>query len=293
VIAKITFENGHNSQIAARLFDLDGAGKKTLISRGAWRPDSSGWQVFQLFPGAWKVEAGHSIRLELLPKDAAEAAGGLRTNFLRPSDSQMPVTINKLELRVPVVEAPGALNGLVTAPEKKVLPNRAGAALAPGYEAIGSEGVVEYGSRVDPCPPGTTGTSPPDCADIPDPVVGAVSLSGPLKVKGKFLTTRVTCKIGNDYCSKSTLVVKGAPKKGKKGKGLLIAKRKGIGAKPGQTKTVRIKLTGKARKFFKDKKVRKNGMKRTVKGAKKLRAKVMVNGKRVGFKTVKRVGKVK
>ncbi|MGK2933131.1 MAG: alpha/beta hydrolase family protein, partial [Solirubrobacterales bacterium] len=44
VIAKITVANGANSQIAARLVDLDGEGNKTLISRGTWRPDASGFQ---------------------------------------------------------------------------------------------------------------------------------------------------------------------------------------------------------------------------------------------------------
>ncbi|MDQ2699748.1 MAG: acetylxylan esterase, partial [Actinomycetota bacterium] len=55
VVAKIQVNNGPDSQIAARLVDLDGAGNKTLISRGTWRPDASGFQVFQLHPGAWKV----------------------------------------------------------------------------------------------------------------------------------------------------------------------------------------------------------------------------------------------
>ncbi|MGK2932308.1 MAG: prolyl oligopeptidase family serine peptidase, partial [Solirubrobacterales bacterium] len=104
VIAKITVANGPNSQIAARLVDLAGAGDKTLISRGSWRPDASGFQVFQLHPGAWKVEEGHTVRLELLPKDAKEAAGGFLTNYARPSNSQYAITVDKLALRVPVLE---------------------------------------------------------------------------------------------------------------------------------------------------------------------------------------------
>ncbi len=296
VIARITVENGPNSQIAARLFDLDGAGNRTLISRGAWRPDSSGWQVFQLFPGAWKVEAGHSLRLELLPKDAAEAAGGLRTNFLRPSNSQMPVTVDKLELRVPVVEAPGALNGLVKAPEKKVLPDRTGAALAPGYQAIGSETLIEYSKRVDPCPTGTTGT-PPNCQPHGDPQ-GTPFVTGKIIVKGKVLKTRIRCKSGNgmsgfEGCFKINLAFKGAPKKGNKGKRLTIAKRRGLIARPGQTKKVTLKLTGKARKFFRDRSVRNRGMERIKRGPKSLLAKVLINGKKSGFKTVRRVGTVK
>jgi len=47
VLAKISVANGPDSQIAARLVDLDGAGNKTLVARGTWRPDASGFQVFQ------------------------------------------------------------------------------------------------------------------------------------------------------------------------------------------------------------------------------------------------------
>src|SRR5690606_36261143 len=97
-------------------------------------------------------------------------AGGFLTNYARPSNGQGAITVEKLELRVPVTEAPGALGGLVKAPAKKVLPGHAGAALAPGYSAIGSEKVVDYGKRVDPCPTGTTGTSPPDCTPDACPV---------------------------------------------------------------------------------------------------------------------------
>ena len=54
------------------------------------------------------------------------------------------MTVSKLELRIPVVEAPGSLGGLVMTPASKVLPDRAGAALAPGYDAIGSQTIGEY-----------------------------------------------------------------------------------------------------------------------------------------------------
>jgi len=290
VVAKITSANGPDSQIAARLVDVSG-GTKTLISRATWRPKASGFQVFQLHPGAWKVEAGHVVRLELLAKDAAGPAGGFLTNYARPSNAQNAITVEKLELRVPVVEAPGTLDGLVKAPEKKVLPDVAGAELAPGYEAIGSETVVNYGKRVDPCPTGTTGTSPPDC--VTDPVVGPLSLNGKPIVKGKVLIAKVRCQIGNDSCSKTTLKFTGAPKKGKKGKGLVIAKGTTGTATSGKAFKVTLPLTKAARKFFKDRTVRKNGKKRIKRGPNSLRAKVLINGKAKGFTTVKRVAKVK
>ncbi|HTU13640.1 MAG TPA: acetylxylan esterase, partial [Solirubrobacterales bacterium] len=274
VIAKITLP-GDNSQIAARLVDVAPDGNtKILVARGLWRPAQSGFQVFQLFANGWKVEEGHVLRLELLPKDAKDAPGGLLTNYGRPSNDQQQAVIDKVDLRVPVVESPGALGGLVKAPAKRVLPDRPGVELAVGNEAIGSETIADYASRVEPpCPAGTTGTTPPDCTPDPD-VIGPVSVIGNPTVKGKQLTVKVRCQIGNDSCSKTSLVFKGAPKKGKKGKGLLIAKGSAVASKPGQTRSVKLNLTKAARKFFKDKKVRKNGKKKTVRGPNSLRAKV-------------------
>ena len=50
---------------------------------------NSGTQVFQLFANGWKVEEGHVLRLELLPRDAASATpGGFLTNYGRPSNGQ-------------------------------------------------------------------------------------------------------------------------------------------------------------------------------------------------------------
>ncbi|MGK2955815.1 MAG: CocE/NonD family hydrolase C-terminal non-catalytic domain-containing protein [Solirubrobacterales bacterium] len=73
VIAKIGV-TGDGSQIAARLVDVSPDGSdKILVSRGLWRPDGSGFQVFQLFANGWKVEPGHILRLELLPRDSEQA----------------------------------------------------------------------------------------------------------------------------------------------------------------------------------------------------------------------------
>ncbi len=254
VLAKISGADV-DSQIAARLVDLDGAGNKTLIERGSWRPASSGFQVFQLHPGAWKVEAGHTVRLELLPKDASAAAGSLFGNFSRPSNNQQAMTVDKLELRVPVVEAPGALGGLVTAPATKVLPDRDGAELAPGYSAIGSESIIDYGKRVDP-------------------IIGNLKVVGKAKVKGKRLKAKVKCDGSNDSCAKATIKFEGTGKN----KGL-IAKKGGLKVAAGKTKTVTFLLSNRGRKIFKNKK--------------KLRAKVEVNGKNRGKVTTKRVGRVR
>ncbi len=140
VIARITMAEGDTtSQVAARLVDLSpDRATKILIQRGLWRPEPSGLQVFQLTANGWTVEEGHVLRLELLPRDGGQMTPGFLVNFGRPSNEQRPVTIEDVDLRIPVLEAPGSLDGLVGAPAPKVLPVRPGVALAPGYAAIGA-----------------------------------------------------------------------------------------------------------------------------------------------------------
>jgi len=102
VIANINLP-GDNSQIAARLVDVSPDGTtKTLVERGLWRPRKQGPQVFQLFANGWKVEEGHVLRLELLPRDAAQKTpGGFLSNYGRPSNGQQAATIDNVDLRVP------------------------------------------------------------------------------------------------------------------------------------------------------------------------------------------------
>ena len=288
IMAKIQ-QAGTDSQVAARLVDVAPDNTKVLVARGLWRPNPAGaanqdgFQVFQLHANGWTFQEGHVARLELLPKDA---------NYGRPSNNQQAATVSWVDLRIPVVEQPGALGGLVKAPAKKVLPERAGAELARGYEAIGSQTLGEYVAERKTCPPGTTGTEP-DCRPVANPVIGPLSLNGNPIVKGKVLIAKVRCQIGNDSCAKTSLSFKGAPKKGKKGKGLVIAKGRTGTATSGKQFKVTLPLTKAARKFFKDKKVRKKGKRKVKRGPNSLRAKATVNGKSAGFVTVKRVGKVK
>ena len=255
VIAKISVANGPDSQIAARLVDLDGAGNKTLVARGTWRPDASGFQVFQLHPGAWKVEAGHSLRLELLGRDSIDPTPGFLSNYARTSNDQQEVTVSKLELRIPVVENPGSLSGIVKAPRKKVLPARGGAALAPGYEVVGSKTIAKYALQYASNP----------------------KLRGKAKAKGKRVTIKVRCAASADSCKKAKVVLKA--------KGRTVAKRNNIKVAPGKTKRVKLKMTGKGRKLFKKKGTRKQ--------TKKLKAKVRINGKKAGKITIKRNGRIR
>ncbi|MBK8293477.1 MAG: acetylxylan esterase [Solirubrobacterales bacterium] len=316
VVAKIQ-QAGNNSQIASRLVDVSPDGTtKTLIDRALWRPANSGFQVFQLNANGWEVKAGHVVRLELLPMDAgvADQATGALSNYGRPSNGQQPATISYMDLRIPVIEAPGALGGLVKAPAPKVLPDRPGVELAKGFEAIGSTTLDDYTQDTDPCPAGTSGTTPPDCVEDTCPAgqVGTPpdcqphvlpqsmpKVTGKVIVKGKILKAKIKCGSDAYSCEKIKLAFKAAPKKARKSKrsrkvrGRGIAKGKGLTAEPGQTVKVKLKLTRNARKYFKNRKFRKHGKKRMKRGPRSLRAKVLVNGKRAGYKKVKRVGRVK
>jgi len=265
-IAKISVSNGPNSQIMARLVDLDNAGNKTLVARGSWRPKASGFQVFQLHPGAWKVEEGHSLRLELLPRDAVQNPPAILNNYARPSNDQRDVTVEKLELRVPVVETPGSLGGLVKTPAKKVLPARAGAELAPGYEAIGSQTLKQYADRYAVNP----------------------RISG-AKVKGRTVTANVSCAASAVSCKKVSIVLTA--------KGGKIAGGSTGALASGKSRTIKMKLTSRGVKAFKDKRVksRRNGKVRvrTVPGPRSLKAKLKLNGKGAGSVTIKRTGTVR
>ncbi len=139
IVAKLT-TTGANDMVAARLYDVDGATQR-LIARGVQRPLGVGagptQQVFQLHPQAWTVQPGHVLKLELLAQDSP---------YLRTSSAAAPqqsAQVTDLQLRLPVVDAPGTDlgNGVsVATPAAKVVP--AGYKLAPGWAtyADGSAG---------------------------------------------------------------------------------------------------------------------------------------------------------
>jgi fermentation-respiration switch protein FrsA (DUF1100 family) len=106
VIADLT--SGAGSQLAARLLDVAPDGQERLVARGLLRPGSGGANfVFQLHPQGYRFAGGHEVKLELLPSDAP---------YSRPSNTQGPITVSNLELRLPVLEQPGSLGGLVQGP---------------------------------------------------------------------------------------------------------------------------------------------------------------------------------
>jgi hypothetical protein len=250
VVARINLP-GDTSQIAARLVDVSPDGTtKTLVERGLWRPENKGLQVFQLFANGWKVEEGHVLRLELLPRDAAQTTpGGFLSNYGRPSNDQQAATIADVDIRVPVIEAPGSLGGIVTDPAPKVLPKRPGVELARGYEAVGA---------VD--------------------IRGDLELAGKPVVKGKRLRVKVSCDGDVNYsCRKARLKLRGAPKgKHARGKNAVIARGEDIRAGAGETDAVKLKLTKRARKLFSGRRA-----------VSTLRTEVFIRGESAGFTTTK------
>jgi dienelactone hydrolase len=145
IIADV-FSPGVNNQIAARLVDVDTvSGEQTLVARGLFRPKLQPVggvtpirEVFQLHPNRWHFAAGHVPKLELLPADQP---------YGRNSNGQGPITVEGLELRIPVAESPG---GVVQAPADKVLPN--GYDLAPGYAANDDADSDGWPDDADNCP---------------------------------------------------------------------------------------------------------------------------------------------
>src|SRR5262249_56161294 len=105
------------------LADVDPAtDAQRLRARGLWRPEvgpEAVRQVFQLHPQAYKVEPGHIIKLELLPNDAPYG----KANPTAPDEAaQHPIIVKNLMLRIPVLEQPCPLGGLVQDPTPQFVP---------------------------------------------------------------------------------------------------------------------------------------------------------------------------
>ncbi len=119
---------------------------------------------------------------------------------------------------------------VVTSPAPKVLPDRPGAALAPGYGKAGSIPIDEY------VPPRKT----------------RLKLVGALRLRGKKLKVRVYCPRTPSTCPATVIKVR-------KGKALLTS-RKGIKIGVGKTRKVTLKLSRRGRNAV----ARKAGKRRIV-----------------------------
>ncbi|MBS1843243.1 MAG: hypothetical protein JST53_02390, partial [Actinobacteria bacterium] len=167
-----------NSEIAARLLDVSPEGTERLVARGVYRPTGGSRQmIFQLHPQAYHFEAGHEAVLELLPSDFP---------YGRFSNLQANVTVSNLELRLPVMDPPGSLGGLVQAPQAKVVPG--------GYQVA-----AEFETK----PSGGSGGGSPPPATPPAPVVkkiGTGTLAGKLTATRRKFSVPLQCR-GGGACS--------------------------------------------------------------------------------------------
>ncbi|HEX3361888.1 MAG TPA: CocE/NonD family hydrolase [Solirubrobacterales bacterium] len=219
-----------NSEIAARLFDVSPEGYDRLIARGVYRPEGGVQQmVFQLHPQAYHVPAGDEIELELLPSDFP---------YMRYSNLQANVTVSNLELRLPVNEQPGSLDGLVQTPAPKVVP--AGYTLAKEFETKSSGGGGGGGG-------GNTGGNS-NQTKPPAPVkVGIGNLAGKLTANGSAILVPMSCTEEGACSGKDSFSVK---QKGKKSRTTIASANYSIGA--GKKVTVRMPLTKTGRKIVKE-----------------------------------------
>jgi hypothetical protein len=215
VIADFTLP-GNTSQVAARLLDVAPDGTEQLVARGLWRPASGGptEQVFQTHPNGWAFAEGHVPKLELLPADSDP---GIIGGYGRASDDQQAVTVSDLELRLPLLERPGAHRGLVKAPASKFLPE--------GYELAADFAALGYPR--------------------------AKLAKRKLKAKGRKTKAKIKCPAAFEGCHKGKVVVE-AKRKSRKGsakaKRFVAAKGKFGRIAGGKTKAVKLKLKGKARR---------------------------------------------
>jgi len=197
------------SQVAARLLDVAPDGTETLVNRGLWRPQGGdNKEVFQLHPNGWNFAEGHKPKLELFASDSSGAPIPALANYGRPSNGQGPITVENLKMRMPVLEKPGSFGGLVGSPAPKVVQE--------GYELA---------------------------ADFKALAKPKAAVKGKLKVNGKKAVAKVTCPAEFVACNDGTLVAnatKGGKFKAASGTFGSIA--------GGTTKSVKLKLTGKARK---------------------------------------------
>jgi fermentation-respiration switch protein FrsA (DUF1100 family) len=194
IVADLAIANT-DSELAVRLLDVseDGA-TESLVARGLLRPGKGGSGVgFQLHPQGYRFAPGHEAKLELLPSDPP---------YARPSNQQAPIAVSNLELRLPTLEQPGALGGLVKTPAPKILP--------PGYEpAAGYEAeVVRQGGESGGPVTGTPGGGSDGPVIAPPGAKGAAGLArGRMTVNPKAASPRLDCSGGESCSGRLTLRV--------------------------------------------------------------------------------------
>jgi len=117
------------AQIAGRLWDVaPGGATQSLVARGEYRPTGAArGEVWQLHANGWRFAPGHVAKLELLGSSPPSS---------RPSNGLFEVTVERLELRLPVRNRPGCRVVLPAA--APVLPPRQ--SWAPGVRRTAAPG---------------------------------------------------------------------------------------------------------------------------------------------------------
>ena len=179
VIAKISSPTA-NSEMAARLLDVDPNGTETLVARQLFRPQvGTARQVFQLHPSGHLFAPGHVAKLELLPSDA----GGNDAQQLR-ARRERPGGHHGFEASTCACRCstdPGAAGGQVTA--APALPLPCGMAIAPQFSsdsylrATLGDGKLRFKGR--------TGKVPVDSAPGLNPCQVQIKLLGSGKASGR------------------------------------------------------------------------------------------------------------
>jgi Acetyl xylan esterase (AXE1) len=215
-----------NSQVVARLLDVAPDGQESLVNRGTLRPAvGSARQVFQLHPNGWEFAKGHVPKLELLPRDTGSS---IISTYARESNGQGPVTISNLELRLPVLQKVGALDGYVKAPAKKFVPS--GYALAKDFAELPSNNARLGKGKLRIGKGGATVDSPDSWVLCHATIkVFAAGAGSSAKKKGKALA-QGKVKLKNGKKGKAKLRLTKAGRKATRGRGRI---------------KVRVKLTTK------------------------------------------------
>jgi fermentation-respiration switch protein FrsA (DUF1100 family) len=173
---------GSDSELAARLVDVSPSGEETLVARALLRPGSGGTGfVFQLHPQGYRFAPGEIPKLELLPSDSP---------YARPSNAQAPITVSNLQLRLPVLEQPGSLGGIVQAPAAKIVP--------PGYQ-LAADYVAGAGSGGADGPGSNGGAGSGSGSGLTSSALRKLirpSLIGPAKLRGGKVLLKASCPQG-------------------------------------------------------------------------------------------------
>jgi hypothetical protein len=89
---------GESAEVAARLWEIDGAGNQTLVTRTVYRleettPTTNDHLHFELWPQAWQFQAGDTLKLELTQDDSP---------VWRPDNLASSLSFSNLDLALPL-----------------------------------------------------------------------------------------------------------------------------------------------------------------------------------------------